>query len=71
MTTLANALRKRYSDPKEAERAGPLFMSMPVPRQYFRLVIVKEEISHKPEDSSRVLSMMGGINTVVKKKNSH
>lgn len=68
VTTLANALRKRYSDSKEAEKAGLLFMSMPVPRQYFRLVIVKEEISHKPEDSSRVLSMMGGINTVVKKK---
>ena len=67
-TTLANDLRKKYNDPNEAVRAGLLFLRMPVPRKFFRLVIVKQEISHRPEDSARVLSMKGGINTVVKKK---
>ena len=66
VTTLADRLTKKYNDPKEAIRFS--FMCMSVPRQYFRLVIVKEKISHKPEDSARVLSMMGGIDTVVKKK---
>ena len=63
---LADNLRKKYKDPKEAVRFS--FMRIPVPRQFFRLVLVKDEGINKPEDKARVLSMMGGMDTVAKKK---